>query len=58
MTIRMPALIPALLYYGRRVAAQPMPTLDTGKPHDLVTMAAATLAILVVALVAVLLGMS
>jgi hypothetical protein len=58
MTIRMPALIPALFHYSRRVAAQPMPALDTGKPHDLVTMAAAALAILVVALVAILLGMT
>jgi hypothetical protein len=58
MTIRMPALIPALFHYGRRVAAQPMPALDTGKPHDFVTMAAAALAVLVVALVAVLLGMT
>ena len=58
MTIKMRASIPALLHYGRRMAAQPPPDVDEAKPYDPVTVAAIATAVMVVALTAVLLGMT
>jgi hypothetical protein len=58
MTIKIPALLPALFHSGKRVANAPLPDLDSEKPLDLVTLAATVLAVFVVGLIAVLMGMT